>query len=328
MVKVAFWDNRLCERGTTVALFDYAYYNVKLLGNESYIFYDINREDNKEDVINKFKKHFCVIGLNGFNEIHMYLEHMGIMFLYNIKYGTNDGKITEHAHTLIHAVFECEPHGSDRDVYVSLSSVLKNYNPSIPIFPHMVNLPDNFKNMRKELDIPADSMVFGRYGGKGEFDIPFVHNIVYQVALKNPKIYFLFANTNEFCPKLPNIIHIPAVIDLHKKVEFINTCDAMIHARYRGETFGLSIAEFSSKNKPVLCSSIHEGEDEHLRILGNKAIVYNENDLYFILTNLTRGFIELRDWNAYRDYTPENVMKIFNDVFIKRFLEPNVEPTI
>ena len=29
-VKIAFWDNSLSERGTTVALYDYAYYNKKL----------------------------------------------------------------------------------------------------------------------------------------------------------------------------------------------------------------------------------------------------------------------------------------------------------
>jgi hypothetical protein len=319
MVKIAFWDNSLSERGTTIALFDYAYYNIKILGNESYIFYDINLKENNEDVINKFKKFMPVFGVNGFHEIHMYLENMGITFLYNIKYGTNDGFITDHAYNLIHAVFECGVQGSSRDTYACISSTLKNYHPSIPIVPHMVNLPEHSQDMRKELGIPMDAMVYGRYGGKGEFDIPFVHYNVYQVALENPHIFFLFANTNEFCPKLPNIIHIPAVIDLQKKVEFINTCDAMIHARYRGETFGLSIAEFSSKNKPVLCCSIHEGEDAHLRILGNKAIIYNENDLQSILTYLTKEYIEEHDWNAYREYTPEKVMKIFYDVFLKKY---------
>ena len=35
MVKIAFHDNQLCERGTTVSLYDYAYYNKHYLGNES-----------------------------------------------------------------------------------------------------------------------------------------------------------------------------------------------------------------------------------------------------------------------------------------------------
>lgn len=39
-MNIAFWDNCLCERGTTTSLYDYAYYNQTLLGNKSYIFYD------------------------------------------------------------------------------------------------------------------------------------------------------------------------------------------------------------------------------------------------------------------------------------------------
>ena len=32
-MNIAFWDNQLCERGTTVSLFDYAYFNQTLLNN-------------------------------------------------------------------------------------------------------------------------------------------------------------------------------------------------------------------------------------------------------------------------------------------------------
>lgn len=313
MVKIAFWDNSLTERGTSTAVFDYAYYNQKLLGNESYIFYDMNRQDNNENVIHKFKQHFPVFGLNGFHEINNHLKKLGILFLYQISYGTNQGFIVENVVNLIHAIFECEPHG---DVYATVSPFIKNYDSSIPILPHMIHLPEHSENMRKELNIPDDSIVFGRYGGKGEFDIPFVHNVVYEFAKNNPSVYFLFAHTDSFCLPLPNIIHLPTIIDLNKKVSFINTCDAMIHARYRGETFGLSIAEFSTKNKPILCCSINEGETAHLTILGDKAIQYNDHNLYSILSNITKESIIHRDWNAYRDYTPEKVMQIFHNIFL------------
>ena len=45
-MNIAFWDNCLCERGTTVALYDYAYYNEILLNNKSFIFYDKSRKEN------------------------------------------------------------------------------------------------------------------------------------------------------------------------------------------------------------------------------------------------------------------------------------------
>ena len=50
------------------------------------------------------------------------------------------------------------------------------------------------------------------------------------------------------------------IIDLNKKVEFISSCDAMIHARQMGETFGAAVSEFSIKNKPVITCRGYEVE--------------------------------------------------------------------
>ena len=59
-------------------------------------------------------------------------------------------------------------------------------------------------------------------------------------------------------------------MDLVEKVEFINTCDAMLWARGAGETFGLSIAEFSSKNKPVIAMQV--GDLAHVHIMGDMGL--------------------------------------------------------
>ena len=56
MVKIVFWDNCLNETGTTIALFDYAFYNKTILGNESIIMFNSTRHENRNDVIEKFKK--------------------------------------------------------------------------------------------------------------------------------------------------------------------------------------------------------------------------------------------------------------------------------
>ena len=37
-----------------------------------------------------------------------------------------------------------------------------------------------------------------------------------------------------------------------EKSRFLYACDAMIHARADGETFGMAVAEFSVHNRPVL----------------------------------------------------------------------------
>ena len=81
-----------------------------------------------------------------------------------------------------------------------------------------------------------------------------------------------------------------SIIDLEKKVKFINSCDAMIHARAGGETFGASIAEFSIKNKPVITCPciIYDSNNAHINILKDKAILYNMNNteqVYSIFKN-------------------------------------------
>jgi hypothetical protein len=178
----------------------------------------------------------------------------------------------------------------------------------------MINLPDVKTNLRNLLGIPKDAIVFGRHGGRGEFNIPYVFETVYEFAYNNKDKYFVFVNTNKFCKFLPNIIHLPKIIDLELKVEFINTCDAMIWGRNGGESFGLAIAEFSTKNKPVICCKSNQ-YNAHLDFLGDKAIIYHDKkSLYNILNEFKKE--EDKDWNAYRDYEPEKVMKIFKEVYI------------
>lgn len=312
--KIAFWDNYLCERGSSVAMFDYAYFNMHLLGNESFIFYGAPDQRNNEDVVRKFNAEFDVVEGISFEQIHDRLRHYGCTHLFTTKYGTSDdGRWTPACKNLFLCNFVCyDPHG---DVYASVSRILPGWNPHIPIVPHMIHLDKTVTtDMRDELGIPRDAVVFGRHGGPGEFDIIEVQQIVLQVALMNPDIYFLFMNTNPFCPSLPNIIHIPAEIGLKRKTEFINTCDAMIWARYRGETFGLSIGEFSTQNKPVICKVTGQ-EDAHIELLGDKCILYTLETLYDILTTFDRDAAKTRDWNAYRDYEPEKVMQIFRQVY-------------
>lgn len=306
---IAFCENLLTERGTTTAIFDYAYYNEKLLGNKSIIIY-YNDQNNIQTVVNKFKKYFSIYCINNFSEIEQILEENNCDILYMIKYGVNDQKISKKVKTVVHCVFDCsQPHGN---VYASISPILSK---NLPCVPHMINLPNHDKNMRKKLNIPENAVVFGRHGGYYQFDIPYVHNIVYIFAKNNPDKYFIFVNTHKFCDSLPNIIHLDKIIDLEEKVEFIQTCDAMIWGRSDGETFGLSIGEFSIKNKPIICTKT--GYLNHVNILKDKALWYNHFNLYQILHNFDRNEESKKDWNAYKEYTPENVMNIFEKVFIK-----------
>jgi hypothetical protein len=122
-----------------------------------------------------------------------------------------------------------------------------------------------------------------------------------------------------FCPSLRNIIHLNTITDLHEKRKFINTCDAMIWARSDGETFGLSIGEFSTCNKPIIAYK-HENisSNFHIKTLKNNALWFKTADEFVqILTSFNREKVKENDWNMYTDYTPEKVMDIFNRLILE-----------
>lgn len=312
MVKIAFHDNYLGERGTTVAVYDYAYYNIHILGNESIIMYNKNSTGNDIEVINKFKKCFKLCPYDDWSrDADNILRNENCEILYLLKSGEYDGKISNICKNIVHCVFNTSfPHG---DVYGRISNCFGN---SYPIVNHMINLPMHNNNMRNELNIPEDALVFGRHGGLDQFDIKFVQIIIDSITDSNNNIYFLFVNTNKFCKEKKNIIHLNKIIDLEKKVEFINTCDAMIHARQMGETFGSAVAEFSTLNKPIITN--RSGDIAHLNILKDKAIIYNNpTELNNIFLNFKSIIKKNKDWNCYINYTPEIIMNEFNNNFIK-----------
>ena len=315
-VKIAFYSNHLGERGTEIAMYDYAYYNKKLLNNTSIIIYNGNNETNNAKVIDKFKKEFDIFGISGnmkIDEIDRILEEQKCDIIYMIIRGDKTAIPTK-AKVCIHSVFICvdPPFGN---VYASISPDVEGNNGKYPVVPHMINLPSHNRNMRAKLSIPDDAIVFGRYGGKDTFNIGYVKTIVRDIAKSIKNIYFLFANTDVFCESMPNIIHLDTMSELDEKVEFINTCDAMLWARAEGETFGLAIGEFSSKNKPVFATE-HVTDKAHVDILKDKGIWYIEDTLKDLLLEFNKETYKNKDLNAYNDYTPEKVMEQFKRVFI------------
>ena len=68
----------------------------------------------------------------------------------------------------------------------------------------MINLPTCNENMREQLQIPNDGIVFGRYGGFEQFDIEYVKNTIIKVAQENPSHYFVFVNTRPFSKDISN----------------------------------------------------------------------------------------------------------------------------
>lgn len=306
-MKIAFHSNQLGIRGTEVALYDYALGNRDILGNESIIISDANADLTSLD---KFKTQFPVYLYNDFSEVESVIYNEGIDAVYWIKAGFNDGKLVNNVKNLVHSVFKHnDVHG---DVYAYVSEWLSDEmsNGELPYVPHMVNLPKHNLDYREPFGL-KDKFIIGWYGGDN-FELPFSKQAVIDVAKERDDVVFLFMNCTPFTSE-SNIYFIKGTTNLDEKVAFINTCDAMIHSRERGETFGLTVAEFSTFGKPIITYS-NSPERNHINILGENGIYYtNYNDLYKILSEIDSS---VKGYNCYTDFTPEKVMNKFKEVFL------------
>lgn len=326
MKKFTFFSPHLSLRGTEVALFDYAFYGRKFFDWDVQILYNKNEERNHPTTIEKFEKEFEVYSVDATPknlietnaQIEKFLEKNPSEFFYIQKGGKRDGICPSNSKVCVLCCGEVNPfeekHGHS---YAFVSDWLAKTcsNGEFPVVPPIVDLPDVNEDMRKDLNIPKDSTVFGRTGGMDTWNIPFTNSVIqYILENINPKPFFLFQNTPNFYEH-PNIIHLPKTSDLTFKTKFINTCDALLHSRLEGESFGSTCGEFSIRNKRVITFR-DSRERNHINILQEKGIYYSSaQELFDILTNFT---VEEGDWNCYREFEPHKVMEIFNKIFVQQ----------
>ena len=318
MYKIGFLSNKLTLGGTEIAMYDYAHFNEIILGNKSIIisrrYEDVKDEINtNKKAYDKFSLRFHIEYYNTQEHIDNIVERNQLTHLYIIKYGIWDGIITTKCKNLIHCVFKSvHPHG---EVYSVISDEVNRISgTNYSVVPHMIYNEIYHDDLREILNISKEALVFGRYGSLYTFDISFVHETIKKIVNERSDIYFIFMNTEIFYNH-SNIIYLEGTTDMKIKRAFINTCDAMIHARFGGETFGLACGEFAILNKPIITFSQSE-EKNHINILGNKAILYeNERELYEIFSTFYKEKYDMKN-NGYFYYTPENVMHIFKEVYL------------
>ena len=173
--------------------------------------------------------------------------------------------------------------------------------PIVPLIaPHLPHVPYHGTSgvsglgLREELQIPRNATVFCSYGGVGSFNERFVVNAVCELGSGvRPNLWFLFANHAPFCSEFngsTHIIHLPNLEAAVKKGVFISSCDAMLHARKEGETFGLAVGEFSLADKPVFAHRrAPRNGNAHVQILGDKALLYDASTLKGQLLSFDRA---------------------------------------
>lgn len=286
-------------------MFDYAKTWKKYNEGKVYILYYPDNLNNDDGAISKFQEEFGsnFIPCKNQEELLAFIEKNSCDVFYRQIYGNVQDILAPNTLNFKHYVFDgSNPHG---DIYVAISEWLGNeyktdYLPYI-VTPYRQDIP----NYRKILNIASTDVVIGRYGAFDTFDIPWVWDSIKDVIEKNKNIKFLFMNTDVKI-KHPSIISISKTSSIHQKAIFRKTCDFMLHARQRGETFGLSIAEYLSSNVPVI-SYLNSPEKNHELLLKDKGIWYRDSDELNNILNLIANKKQTR----HTDYT--ELIKEFNE---------------
>ena len=326
---IAFWTNQMGERGTEVALYDYADFAERCLGMSSWV---VHPPRGFPGAVAKFRNRFGArVVESAWSEVGDVLEQHGIRLLYIVKEGTpyvpDVRQLPRGVKPLVHCMFHAdEPHGS---VYAKISPCVPGAAPSVP---HIVRPREpHGPNLRSELSIPSDATVFGRHGGRETFSVEFARQAVLEVAAARPDdIFFLFLNTNPLeggARRLRNVLYLEPTADTEYVSRFIRTCDAMLDARSGGETFGLACAEFSAHHRPVLTSAVHDDDGNgrmHLDVLGTKPsqrkfFYRSKDELKTLLLSFDRKQNAPSEaYAAYAAFEPSKVMAIFEKVFLER----------
>ncbi len=88
---IGFDVGLLNERGTSVAVYDYAYYAQTILGHDSIVFY---QGEASPPILDRFKKQFETISYNTLDDLQRAIEIRRIDLSYFIKQGDNDGRLS------------------------------------------------------------------------------------------------------------------------------------------------------------------------------------------------------------------------------------------
>lgn len=315
-MNVAFHSNSMLLRGSENALWDYANLNETVLGNNSTICHPAELENAENPTFVKWKSRFQLIPYRTKAELSSKLKERGVDILYQIKPGPFDGFFVPGVKNCIHSMFLSDEFHGDAFAYVSrwASRVMTGKEESF--VPHFVPKLESKMNLRGKLGIPTMAKVFGRHGGADTFNIPFVRKAVLQHAQKNSDDHFVFLNTELIrgTGKLKNVHYLAPTIDPEEKAQFLGTCDAMLHARWHGETFGLAVGEFAVLGKPVITFG-GSRERAHLDLLGNKALVYqNCGQLKKILSSFEPRSATKTGYDEFSD--PRRVVGIFAEKFL------------
>jgi len=315
-VKVAFHNPNVSIRGAFAAMVDYAELNRSILGNESRLFVRRSRAAPHLGQWPALTRGLPVVMYETLEELGREVRCFQADFFYEISPGSFHALPRVGCPIGIHAIFPHAEFFGDRFRFVSpwLARVMTGQADGF--VPHLVRKYESRESLRAELGIPPEATVFGRHGGADTFNIPFARKVVAEHARRHPEDHFVFLNTEPLqgTAKMKNIHYLTATVNPAEKAAFLATCDAMLHARWHGETFGLAVGEFAVLGKPVITYG-GSRERAHLEMLGSHSRTYhNDDDLHKILKDFQPSSIPATEYEQYAE--PSIVMRRFQAQFL------------
>lgn len=294
-------------RGTDKAIRDYAE-GLALMGHSPTVFIPAGCHVEQEswDSISSFAPIQTYSSPNELTSLSASLDSC-----YFIRYGYPEQVFLE-CKELVHAVFDAtKPNG---DKFAAVSEWLAAHHGCGNWVPHIIKEPQGARD-KEALGVPEKSYVVGYHGGHDSFDMGFVKEGLLESLDKRKDLWAVLKGVIPFATH-ERLLFLPRDGNTG---DFIHTCDAMLHARFRGETFGLAVAEFAILGKPVICWNSPE-EKAHLHHLtGDKGLtLYKDKfdvvDTLLSLNKKTPG-CNAAAWK--KRFSTETVMKKFEEVFLK-----------
>ena len=269
---------------------------------DPYVFYNPNQDNNRLDFLktkldnSKIIPFYASRDKTGPNEGYSYLEsdfselveEIGFDIIHFARSGYFEWPFNKRISPIqIETnIFGFRDNSEFLDCSVSISEKVKSvrngsdyviYNPIPPQI-----LDDD--NLKSELNIGNDEIVFGRIGRKDNF-----HNISFESLkiLKDLGLKFKFIiigacdNTKKYIKNLDlndECIIIEVTNDDNFIHKFNNTIDIFLHYRNDGETFGTAIAQSMMYGKPVV--SHFAGYNAQSEIIKDGGFVCNNTDEY------------------------------------------------
>lgn len=325
--QMIFHTNEMSYRGVPGSVYDYAVaFEEYACGVAHYASFDGPSATSYDKVAARFpgRLHFAREAVSTQDMAALVRRHK-IDTVYTQQYGlverTSFAVNESETKLLMHAVFSAaQPHGYG---YAAISDVVERskQHPDVPTVPYIAKLDGAYADapsLRGDLGIPDNATVICRHGGEPSFNVMEARYALCSFIMERPDAWVLSLgmHRHDCDTRPPRIVYLDASSDMLYKRRFLNSCDACVHARKEGETFGLAVAECSLAGLPVITYKYApRTADNHLRILGPHAKLYSDSrSLLDILRSFDRVAVRANATlyrGLYAGFTPRSVMLTF-----------------